>query len=89
MEYADFSELTRATLHGMHDRIPAKYREGFEQLLEMGELRLAVEDLLATLEDDQVPITPAERGNLVRMLAYLKEPASRLDKIRVIAVSGS
>ena len=89
MEYAEFSDLASSTIRGLTDRIPAKYHEGFDLLLYGGELRLAVEDLLATLEDDQIQITPAERDNLVRMLAYLKEPASRLERIRVSAASGS
>ena len=39
MDYPEFSELTHATVNQLLDRVPAKYRDGFESLLIGGELR--------------------------------------------------
>lgn len=84
MDYPEFSELTHTTVTRLLDRVPAKYREGFESLLIGGELRMAVNDLLTTLVDDQVPVTPAEQVNVRRLLEYLKEPTDKLDQLNVI-----
>ncbi|MGH3739016.1 MAG: hypothetical protein ACRDT6_25975 [Micromonosporaceae bacterium] len=83
MEYWEFSELTQATIRGTYDRIHARYHDGFEGLFVGGELRLAVEELLGGLVRFNTPITPAERDDLARILAYLKEPASKLDRLNV------
>jgi hypothetical protein len=89
MEYAEFSDLTRQTISGLLDRIPAKYHEGLQSLLIGGELRLAVDQLMKGLERLQIPVTPAERDDLARMLAYLKEPASRLDGLLIASEADS
>ncbi|MGH3712775.1 MAG: hypothetical protein ACRDT4_04855 [Micromonosporaceae bacterium] len=46
---------------------------------------------MGTLEDDNIPITPAERRNLEVMLRYLNEPeiGRTLDQLNVTAASGS
>ncbi|MGH3714545.1 MAG: DUF6189 family protein [Micromonosporaceae bacterium] len=72
----------------MYDRIPAQYHEGMEAALDGGELRIAVEDLMAGLAQLRIPVTPAERDRLAHMLAYLKEPESKLDTLNVVATSG-
>lgn len=79
MDYAEFHDLTATTVRGLYDRIPTKYHDGFESLINAGELRFVVEDLLTGLKDDRVSITPAEKTNLAKMVAYLEEPASTLD----------
>jgi hypothetical protein len=85
MDYPEFSELARTTLTRFLDRVPAKYREGFESLLTGGELRMAVNDLLVTLVDDQVPVTSADREDVRLLLKYLKEPTDKLDRLNVVA----
>lgn len=45
---------------------------------------MAVNDLLLTLVDDQVPVTPAEREDVRRLLEYLKEPTDKLDRLNVV-----
>ncbi len=87
MEYEEFDTLTRATVRGFMGRLPEKYHDGFNGMLFAGELRLAVDQLTKGLERLQIPVTPAERDNLVRMLAYLKEPASRLDGLTIASES--
>lgn len=85
MDYPEFSDLTYATVNNFLDRVPAKYRKGFEYLLIGGEERLAVNDLAATLVQDQVPVTPAERDDVRRLLEFLKEPTDRLDHLNVVS----
>ncbi|MGH3646168.1 MAG: hypothetical protein ACRDTM_03180 [Micromonosporaceae bacterium] len=87
MEYAEFSALTNETVRGLLDRLPVKYHHGFEAALIGGELRMTVEALMKTLVADHVPVTLAERDNLGRMLAYLKEPPSGLDQLNVTTAS--
>jgi hypothetical protein len=65
------------------DRVPTAHRDGFASLLAGGELRMAVEDLLTTLVDDQVPVTPAEREDVRRLLEYLKQPLDKLDHLHI------
>ncbi|MGH3646587.1 MAG: hypothetical protein ACRDTM_05365 [Micromonosporaceae bacterium] len=89
MDYAQFHDLVETTIRGMYDRIPAKYHKGLEELLEVGELRLAVDQLIGGLARFNTPVTPAERNSLARMLARLKEPESRLDDLNVVEASRS
>lgn len=88
MEYPEFSEMTKATIRGMYDRIPAEFHDGMEAALDGGELRIAVDDLMAGLTQLRIPVTQAERNSLAQMLAYLKEPESKLDTLNVVATSG-
>jgi len=84
MDYAEFSQLCETTVTTFLDRVPARYREGFESLLIGGEQRMALTDLFLTLVDDQVPVTPAERENIRRLLEYLKEPTDSLGRLNVV-----
>ncbi len=83
MDNAEFTELTEATVRGLLNRVPAKYREGFQVALDGGELTIAVEGLMMTLVDDQVPVTRTEHDNLALLLAHLKQPSSALNRLNV------
>lgn len=85
MDYPEFSELTYTMVTNFLDRIPGKYRKDFEYLLIGGEDRMAVTNLAVTLADDQVPVTPAERDDVRRLLEYLKESTDRLDHLNVVS----
>jgi len=84
MDYAEFSELTHRTMADLLDRIPAKYREGFEGLLIAGELRTVVTDLVTTLVDDRVRVTAEERDDVRRLLEDLGEPTDNLARLNVV-----
>lgn len=85
MDYAEFADITEATIRGMYDRLPAASQRAFDSLFVGGELRFAVEKLLTGLTNLNISITPAERANLVRMLDYLHEPSTKLEKLHVAA----
>jgi len=83
VEYAEFSDLTEATIRGMYDRIPAKYHEDFESLFIGGEVGLAVETLVAGLARFNIPIKLSERDNLAILLRWMRKTESELDALNV------
>ena len=81
MDQSEFHELTEATVNQVLDRIPSKYIPGFEAMLDGGEYSMAVEDLVLTLINNQVPATGAEQESLLRLLVYLRQPTTTLDDL--------
>jgi len=79
MSHQEFHELAHSTVVGFLPRIPDRYVEGFEAELDGGEYALAVENLVLTLVNDQVPVTSAEWEKLHQLLAYLNTPAAVMD----------
>lgn len=61
MEQREFAGLTEAIVVRFLPRIPARYVRGFEQEIRAGEYNLAVENLVLTLVNDQIPVTPPSR----------------------------
>lgn len=85
MEYAEFHDLVESTIHGMYDRIPAKYHQGFESLFVGGELEIAVDTLIGGLMRFNIPTKPSERDKLAVILREMNQPESRLDSLNVVA----
>jgi len=81
MEDWQFHELIVTTVSRFLHRIPVKYVGGFEAELGGGEYALAVENLVLTLVNDKVPVTPAEKEDLRRLVEYLNEPTAALDDL--------
>lgn len=84
MDQSEFHETIDSVIQGFLPRIPKRYVEGIEEELDVGEFQLAVESLLATLVDDAVPVTVAERGALDRVVRYLEQPTDDLDRLITI-----
>lgn len=57
MKYGEFYAKTEDIVQVMLPRIPQKFVEGFEELPAVGETSMAVENLLWTLVDDEVPVS--------------------------------
>ena len=79
----EFHELAETMVNRFISRIPAKYVDGFEAELDGGEYRIAIENLVLTLVNDKVPVAPAERDDIRRLLDYLSEPTAALDGLTV------
>lgn len=79
MEQREFAGLTEAIVVRFLPRIPARYVRGFEQEIRAGEYSLAVENLVLTLVNDQIPVTPPEQEDLRRLLEHLHQPLDALD----------
>ena len=84
MQQWEFHELAQAIVTRFLDRVPARYVDGFEAALDGGEYSMAVEDLVLTLVNDKVPVTPVEREDLHRLLDYLNQPVDALDGLTLV-----
>lgn len=84
MEQREFHDLAQATVTSFLPRVSAKYVSGLEAELDGGEYSTAVENLVLTLVNDKVPVSPAERDDLKRLVAYLDQPVGTLDELTVV-----
>jgi hypothetical protein len=84
MEQWEFYELTEATVARFLARMPATYVRGFESELNAGEYSMAVDDLVATLLKENVPVTADERDDLRRLVRHLKQPTDPLDRLTLV-----
>lgn len=86
MDDAEIDDLIERIVELFLPRVPPRYVDGFESMMDAGEYALAVDDLVATLVVENVPVTPAERDDLRRLLEATNEPTDRLDRL-TLAVS--
>jgi hypothetical protein len=85
MEEWEIDELIKATVNRFLPRMPAKYVRGFERVLYAGEFTMAVDDLLVTLVNYNVPVTRTEKEDLRRLLDHLHRPTDMLDDLTLAA----
>lgn len=81
MEYWEFCEKTEDIVQVMLPRIPQKFVESFEELLSAGETSMAVENLLWTLADDDIAVSPNERDALDQLVSYLRGVNTQYDRL--------
>jgi hypothetical protein len=83
MEYPEFSSLALRTMGALLERIPERYRDGFEGAMFGGELRYGVKHLALVVRAQEVPVTAEEQLAFRRLLAYLGEPTTAADEMTV------
>ncbi|MGH3715719.1 MAG: hypothetical protein ACRDT4_20010 [Micromonosporaceae bacterium] len=86
MGYAEFVETGTALANAIMNRIPERWREAVAVQIEDGIQWPAIfmEDLVTLLERDQVPITPAERDTVVRLMRHRKADLTPVERFNVI-----
>lgn len=85
MDYAEFVEVGTDLVTGIMPRIPERWREAIAMQIEDGiqEPKYFMEDLITLLERDRVPITPAERDTVVRLMKHRKLDLSPVERFNV------
>lgn len=84
MEYQEFFELTEQLVEQLMPRIPERYANGFKGILAGGEPGIAVEDLVYTVVDDQIPVSAEEFANLRALAAEHWESTKLMAKLEQV-----
>jgi len=83
MELDEFIELVDTTTERLRPRLDPLQAEIVAQHSSAGAWDEAVDVLVATVLRHRVPVTPAERDDLRRLLADLGLPVARLDGLHI------
>jgi len=83
MELDEFMGAADALIDQFAPRIDQQQAKLIRRAAYAGEWREAIDVLVATLVERQDPVSPGERDELLRLLAYMKEPAERIDGLAV------
>lgn len=80
IESRDFRGQTAAMMRRLLPRIPQARVQGFERMLGAGEVALALEELVHTVVNRQIPVTGEERDTLYRLVRYMTEHTKPCDE---------
>jgi hypothetical protein len=83
MELIEFMNAADALIERLAPRIDPQQAKLMRRTAYAGEWGETIDELIATLLARRTPVTPDERDELLRLLAYMKEPADRIDGLVV------
>jgi hypothetical protein len=66
--FEDISGRLRGLLIGMEDRMPVRDVQLISEFVDAGELGLALEQIADVLSEDEMPITSAERRDMLELV---------------------
>lgn len=86
MDYADFVDAATELVAGMTDRLSEHRRELLSGETRHGiqEPRYFMEDLVATLTDDRIPLTRAEFTTVVRLMRHRRMDLEPVNHFNVV-----
>lgn len=83
MEIREFIQLVNTTIDRLTPKLEARPADRIRRSAEAGAWEVAIPELVAVLANEQIPVSPADRDDLNRLITQLGEPVEDIDRLIV------